>query len=56
MSLLFRFFCFCFYSSDFFSVFFKVAHSFLIFSFRVVGAIDTHVGHETSVKLWDAII
>ena len=49
---------FCFYSSDcfFLGEFFKVVHSFLIFSFSVVGAIDVHVGHETSVKLWDAII
>ena len=42
--------------------FFKVVHSFLIFSFSVVAAIDIHVGHvrllliETTVKLWDAII
>ena len=27
--------------------FFKVVHSFLIFSFSVVGAIDIHVGNET---------
>ena len=57
-------FVFCFYSSDyfFFLEFFKVVHSFLIFSFSVVAAIDIHVGHvrllliETTVKLWDAII
>ena len=56
-------FVFCFYSSDcFFFNCFKVVHSFLIFFFSVVGAIDIHVGHvrllliETSVKLWDAII
>ena len=42
--------------------FFKVVHSFLIFSFSVVAAIDIHVGHvrliliEVTVKLWDAII
>ena len=55
---------FVFYSSDcfFFWEFFKVVHSFLIFSFSVVAAIDIHVGHvrllliETTVKLWDAII
>ena len=46
----------------FFLEFFKVVHSFLIFSFSVVAAIDIHVGHvrllliETTVKLWDAII
>ena len=46
----------------FFFEFFKVVHSFLIFSFSVVAAIDIHVGHvrllliETTVKLWDAII
>ena len=46
----------------FFFELFKVVHSFLIFSFSVVGVIDIHVGHvrllliETSVKLWDAII
>ena len=46
----------------FFFGFFKVVHSFLIFSFSVVAAIDIHVGHvrllliETTVKLWDAII
>ena len=57
-------FVFCFYSSDSFLFwnFFKVVHSFLIFSFSVVAAIDIHVGHvrllliETTVKLWDAII
>ena len=56
-------FVFCFYSSDcFFFEFFKVVHSFLIFSFSVVAAIDIHVGHvrllliEATVKLWDAII
>ena len=55
-------FVFCFYSSDCFLEFFKVFHSFLIFSFSVVTAIDIHVGHvrllliETTVKLWDAII
>ena len=59
-------FVFCFYSSDcfFFWNFFKVVHSFLIFSFTVVAAIniDIHVGHvrllliEATVKLWDAII
>ena len=55
---------FVFYSSDCFfgGDFFKVAHSFLIFSFGVVAASDIHVGHvrllliETTVKLWDAII
>ena len=42
--------------------FFKVVHSFLIFSFTVVAAVDIHVGHvrllliEATVKLWDAII
>ena len=46
----------------FFLEFFKVVHSFRIFSFSVVAAIDIHVGHvrllliETTVKLWDAII
>ena len=46
----------------FFLEFFKVVHSFLIFSVSVVAAIDIHVGHvrllliETTVKLWDAII
>ena len=57
-------FVFCFYSSDGFLFWncFKVVHSFLIFSFSVVAAIDIHVGHvrllliETTVKLWDAII
>ena len=58
-------FVFCFYSSDcffFFLIFFKVVHSFLIFSFTVVAAVDIHVGHvrllliEATVKLWDAII
>ena len=56
-------FVFCFYSSDcFFLEFFKVVHSFLIFSFSVVVAVDIHVGHvcllliEATVKLWDAII
>ena len=56
-------FVFCFYSSDcFFFEFFKVVHSFLIFSFTVVAAVDIHVGHvrllliEATVKLWDAII
>ena len=57
-------FVFCFYSSDcFFSWnFLKVVHSFLIFSFTVVAAVDIHVGHvrllliEATVKLWDAII
>ena len=57
-------FVFCFYSFYFFFFweFFKVVHSFLIFSFSVVAAIDIHVGHvrllliETTVKLWDAII
>ena len=58
-------FVFCFYSSDCFFLgggFFKVVHSFLIFSFSFVGAIDIHVGHvrllliEATVKLWDAII
>ena len=56
-------FVFCFYSSDwfFFWEFFKVVHSFLIFSFSVVAAIDIHVGHvrllliETTVQLWDTI-
>ena len=39
-----------------------MVHSFLIFSFNVVAAIDIHVGHvrllliEATVKLWDAII
>ena len=56
---------FCFYSSDWFFLFlesFKVVHSFLIFSFSVVAAVDIHVGHvrllliEATVKLWDAII
>ena len=53
----------CFYSSNcFFLTCFKVVHSFLIFFFSVVGAIDIHVGHvhllliETTVKLWDPII
>ena len=57
-------FVFCFYSPDYFSFleFFKVAYSFLIFSFSVVAAVDTHVAHvcllliEATVKLWDAII
>ena len=57
-------FVFCSYSSDYFSFleFFKVAYSFLIFSFSVVAEIDIHVGHvcllliEATVKLWDAII
>ena len=57
-------FVFCFYSSDcfFFLEFFKVVHSFLIFSFSVVAAVDIHVGHvrliliEATVKLWDTII
>ena len=58
-------FVFCFYSSDCFffgEIFFKVVHSFLIFSFTVVAAVDIHVGHvrllliEATVKLWDAII
>ena len=57
-------FVFCFYSSDSFLFWncFKVVHSFLIFSFSVVAAIDIHVGHvrllliETTVKLWDAVI
>ena len=57
-------FVFCFYSSDcfFFLEFFKVVHSFLIFSFSVFAAIDIHVGHvrllliETTVTLWDLII
>ena len=57
-------FVFCFYSSDcfFFWIFFQVVHSFLIFSFTVVAAVDIHVGHvrllliEATVKLWDAII
>ena len=56
-------FVFCFYSSDcFFLEFFKVVHSFLIFFFSVVAAIDIHVSHvrllliEATVKLWDAII
>ena len=46
----------------FFWNFFKVVHSFLIFSFTVVAAVDIHVGHvrllliEATVKLWDAII
>ena len=46
----------------FFWIFFKVVHSFLIFSFTVVAAVDIHVGHvrllliEATVKLWDAII
>ena len=39
-----------------------MVHSFLIFSFTVVAAVDIHVGHvrllliEATVKLWDAII
>ena len=46
----------------FFWIFFKVVHSFLIFSFTVVAAVDIHVGHvrllliEATVKLWDAVI
>ena len=55
-------FCFLFFWLFFYGEFFKVVHSFLIFSFSVVAAIDIHVGHvrllliETTVKLWDAII
>ena len=56
-------FVFCFYSSDcFFLEFFKVVHSFLIFFFSVVAAVDIDVSHvrllliEATVKLWDAII
>ena len=71
MFLTFEFLClsyfvsfvFCFYSSDCFFFFFGIlVHSFLIFSFSVVAAIDIHVGHvrliliEATVKLWDAII
>ena len=46
----------------FFLEFFKVVHSFLIFFFSVVAAIDIDVSHvrllliEATVKLWDAII
>ena len=42
-------FVFCFYSSDcFFLEFFKVVHSFLIFFFSVVAAIDIHVSPRAS--------
>ena len=46
----------------FFLEFFKVVHSFLIFFFSVVAAVDIDVSHvrllliEATVKLWDAII